>query len=238
MRTDIQQLIADTPAQHSREWYKARLGHFTGSQVGRLMKNGRGGGLSADALTYISEIVSERLINPVVLDVDELTDEYIEATAVTSRAMAWGIDNELNAVKVYEKLTAYKVTSCGALEHETISCFWDSPDGILLEEDGVIEVKCPQVKQHAVFLGVQTAEELKDENPVYYWQCLSHMAVTGAGFCDFISYNPFIKPSVHIVRIHRDSNEIIRLITRISIADAKATERVKYLRHQTELIYG
>lgn len=238
MRTDIQQLIADTPAQRSREWYKARLGHFTGSQVGRLMKNGRGGDLSADAYTYISEIVSERLINPVVLDVDELTDEYIEATAVTSRAMAWGIDNELNAVKVYEKLTAYKVTHCGALQHEDLGCFWDSPDGILLEEDGTIEVKCPQVKQHAVFLGVQTAEELKAENPVYYWQCLSHMAVTGAIFCDFISYNPFIKPSVHIVRIHRDSNEIIRLITRISIADAKATERVKYLRHQTELIYG
>ena len=238
MRSDIQQLIADTPAQRSREWYKARLGHFTGSQVGRLMKNGRGGDLSADAYTYISEIVSERLINPVVLDVDELTDEYIEATAVTSRAMAWGIDNELNAVKVYEKLTAYKVTSCGALQHETIHCFWDSPDGLLLEQDGTIEVKCPQVRQHAVFLGVQTAEELKAENPVYYWQCLSHTAVTGASFCDFISYNPFIKPSIHIVRIHRNDEDIHALIQRIKMADSIATERVKQLRHQTELIYG
>ena len=71
MRTNIQEIIDAQPRQHSVDWYKCRLGHFTGSQVGRLMKKGRGKDAewSADALTYIKEVVAERLINPIVLDI-------------------------------------------------------------------------------------------------------------------------------------------------------------------------
>ena len=42
MITNIKDIIANQPRQHTVDWYKARLGHFTGSQVGRLMKRGRG----------------------------------------------------------------------------------------------------------------------------------------------------------------------------------------------------
>ena len=141
MRTNIEQLGC-TAAQRTAEWYKQRLGHFTGSQVGRLMKRGRGKDAewSADALTYIQEVASERLINPVVMDVADIFDDYMAATQVTSRAMSWGIDHEDEAIAIYEKLTHSQVTRVGSIAYEGLPFFTDSPDGLLLDKDGVIEV--------------------------------------------------------------------------------------------------
>ena len=227
MRTNIQEIIDASPAQHSLDWYRARLGHFTGSQVGRLMKKGRGKDAewSADALTYIKEVVAERLLNPVVTTIDEFFQQYLDLVNTSSKMMAWGIDNELLALGIYVKMTGNKVTHCGSLPHETVQCFWDSPDGLLLNDNGVVEVKCPAPKTHADYLiNVKNPEDLQSVKPEYYWQAISHMAVTGAHFCDWMSYCKFSQIPLHIIRFERDEEVIAQLLERITKADEMAQE--------------
>lgn len=227
MRTNIQEIIDASPAQHSLDWYRARLGHFTGSQVGRLMKKGRGKDAewSADALTYIKEVVAERLLNPVVIEIQDYFQQYLELVNTSSKMMAWGIDNEMNALTTYTKLTGNIVSHCGSLPHESVQCFWDSPDGLLLNDNGVVEVKCPAPKTHAEYLiNVKNPEDLQSVKPEYYWQCISHMAVTGAQFCDWMSYCKFSQIPVHIIRFERDEEVIAQLLERIQKADEMAQE--------------
>ena len=227
MRTNIKDIIASQPRQHTVDWYKNRLGHFTGSQVGRLMKKGRGkdADWSADAITYIKEVVAERLINPVVLDIPDLFDQYLDFTTASSKMMAWGNDNEDKALKAYATLTKREITACGAIQHESIKTFWDSPDGLLLDANGAVEVKCPAPKAHALYLiNVKTPEDLLAVKPEYYWQCFAHMAVSGAEFTDWMSYCPFLKPSLHIVTIPRNEDTIHEMLERIVLAEDLAQE--------------
>lgn len=237
MRSDIIDIIKAQPRQHSNEWYKCRLGHFTGSQVGRLMKRGRGKDAewSADALTYIKEIVAERLINPTILAIPDLFDQYLDFTVASSKMMAWGNDHEQDALGAYVSLKRHKVTSCGSLPHAELAMFWDSPDGILLDADGTVEVKCPAPKTHAEYLtSVHDGESLRKVNEVYYWQVMSHMAVTGASFTDWMSYCPFLKPSLHVVTIERDEDAIGQMLERIEAADKIAESMVLAVRgHKT-----
>lgn len=227
MRTNLQAIIDEQPRQHTAGWYKARLGKFTGSQVGRLMKKGRGKDAewSADALTYIKEVVAERLINPAVIKIPDLFDQWLDFTTTGSKMTAWGNDNEDNALQAYSTLTGAEVTHCGSLPHETLTNFWDSPDGLVMDQNKVLEVKCPAPKTHAEYLlNVNDEEGLKAVNPQYYWQCLAHMAVTGAQACDWMSYCPFLKPALHVVTIERNEDEIAQLLERITLAEGMATE--------------
>lgn len=225
MRTDLKDIIATQPTQHSLDWYRARLGRFTGSQVGRLMKSGRGKDdiFSKDALTYINEIVAERMLNPSVVMVDDLFEEYLMQVTATSKAMAWGNDQEMNARGMYASITKRKVTSCGAIQ--MYAYFADSPDGLCLEQDGAIEIKCPANKTHTEYLAsVHDAEGLKAIKPEYYWQCMAHMAASGAEWCDWMSYCPFNKKPLHVVRLERDSSAIALMLDRLEQAEAIAQE--------------
>ena len=236
MRTNIQDIIAASPAQRTDEWKKQRLGHFTGSQVGRLMKKGRGKDAewSADALTYIKKVVAERLLNPVILINPDYWEEYESLTATYSKIMAYGINNELNAQKNYTKYTGNVITLCGTIQHESVKCFWDSPDGLLLNDNGVVEVKCPTHETHTEYLiNVKTPEDLQSVKPEYYWQAISHMAVTGAQFCDWMSYCKFSQIPLHIIRFERDEEVIAQLLERITKADEMAQELIEKARQRT-----
>lgn len=225
MRNDLKDMIATQPTQHSLDWYRARLGRFTGSQVGRLMKSGRGKDdiFSKDALTYINEIVAERMLNPSVVMVDDLFEEYLLQVTATSKAMAWGNDQEMNARTMYQQVTKRKVTSCGAIQ--MFAYFADSPDGLCLDDDGAIEIKCPANKTHTEYLAsVHDAESLKAIKPEYYWQCMAHMSASGAEWCDWMSYCPFNRKPLHIVRLERDSSAIALMLDRLEQAEAIAQE--------------
>ena len=228
MRHDIQAIIDAQPTQHSLDWYRVRLGKFTGSQVGRLMKSGRGKDevFSKDALAYINEIVAERMLNPAVIEVDDLFEEYLMQTTASSKALAWGVDQELNARGMYVSMTGRKVTSCGAIQF--CDFFADSPDGLVLDENGTIEIKCPMPTTHTTYLAqVHDAESLKALKPEYYWQCMSHMAAASAEWCDWMSYCPFSKKPLHIVRIEHDSDAIGQMLTRVAMAEEMAKDIIK-----------
>ena len=135
--------------------------------------------------------------------------------------MAWGNDQEMNARTLYAKTHNRKVTSCGAVELS--KWFASSPDGLVMDENGCVEIKCPQPKTHTEYLiNVHNAEELKKIKPEYYWQCVAHMAVTGAEWCDWMSYCPFSQKPLHIVRINRDEEAESELHERVDAAEVLA----------------
>ena len=79
MRNDLNDIIAAQPTQHSLDWYRARLGKFTGSQVGRLMKSGRGKDeyFGKDALAAATDIIDTEYTILGNDDTDEVSPDAI-----------------------------------------------------------------------------------------------------------------------------------------------------------------
>lgn len=73
--------------QHSIEWFRKRLGNFTGSQIGLLMKKGRSDYFSDTAKTYIYQVASERDMNPEIINDDVEFEKYLHQVCVNTKAM-------------------------------------------------------------------------------------------------------------------------------------------------------
>lgn len=196
--------------QRTDEWIEQRIGKFTASEICDLMVGGRKKEevFGKTALAYIYKKLAERL-----------TGER-EAVFVND-AMQWGTYQEEFAIKAYEALTGKEVTEVGFVPCPGFE-EWagGSPDGLLLEDNGIVEAKC--------FYGSTRHIECLINNAIpetyqakYYAQVQMNMACTGAVYCDFISFDPRMKDEVfqlNIIRIDRDESFIIELLNRIQEA--------------------
>lgn len=216
--------------QRTLEWYRARLGRITGSQVENIMKSGRAKDeiFGATAKTYLYGLAGERSLNPMIIGDDALFEEYLDTVDVTSKAMRWGTENEPAARELYASLHAsegYKIAEVGSIPYGPLEdVFASSPDGVVADEDGeavgCIEIKCPSVSKYAVYrFQVTDNATLKAVEPKYYWQCQSHMLVTETQWCDFVVYSPWFVEPIHEVRIYRDEADIATLKERIKLAE-------------------
>ena len=210
--------------QRTLEWYRARLGYITGSQVGTLMKSGRTKDkvFSETALTYLYQLAGERSLNPEIVKDDNMFAFYIDQTTSTSKAMRFGTEQEENARNMYIQMTGRAVQEVGLCKHPTIPYLASSPDGITHDADelGCLEVKCPMLSTYSKYVAeIHDNESLKKVNPDYYYQCQNHMACTNATFCDFIAYCPFVENPMHIVRITRDNDDIALMEERVVKAE-------------------
>lgn len=213
-------------AQHSLEWFRKRLGCITGSQVGLLMKSGRNKSemFGETAKSYIYQIAAERDMNPVVVTNDVLFESYIQQVNVESKAMRWGTEQEEDARKLYEQVTGRHIVEVGSCKHPTIESFASSPDGFFCDENtgekGCLEIKCPS---QTIFMRYKDEVEgnstLLTTKSEYFFQCQSHMMVTGAQWCDFVAYCPFQQHPIHIVRITPDYSCFAELEKRINAAN-------------------
>lgn len=219
--------------QRSLNWFRDRLGKITGSQVASIFGKGRAKDdiFSKTALSYLTSIAAERMIPDYVVADDELFSIYLDEVNVTSKAMRIGTEREAEARDLYSEITGNQLQECGCIPHPEIIGFASSPDGLVMCNDaieGTIEVKCPKPTTYLEYLyNVSSAESLKSVNADYYWQCVSHMAVTGAKWCDFIVFCPYISIPLHKVRIIRDDEEIRLLKERLSLALDKVNEIVE-----------
>lgn len=211
-------------AQHSLDWYRSRLGCYTGSCIGKLMKENRQGGFSDTAMTYIYQVAATRYMNDRIVSSDKLFGEYLEAVNVETKAMRWGTEQEAHARRLYAKRTGYTVTERGSVEHPTIPFFASSPDGFI-EDDlnggkGCVEIKCPGQETYMRYRAeVRDNATLKKVKPEYYWQCQSHMMCTGASWCDFVVYCPWQQHPIHVVRILPDKEDMALIAAKIEAAE-------------------
>src|SRR5262245_10675566 len=94
--------------QHTLEWYKARLGRPTASQMWRVMARRKDGKISQTRASYIAELVTARRVTSSFLGY---------ALGPFSPALQWGIDHEDAARDRYVAETGNTVEPVGFIEH-------------------------------------------------------------------------------------------------------------------------
>lgn len=216
--------MVNNAAQHTLDWYRARLGNITGSMVGVLMKRGRHDEFPETAKSYIYQLAAERAMNRAIIEDDEMFGDYLNQTDVSSKAVRFGTEQEANARRIYELLTGRRMIEVGSCRHPHIPHFASSPDGFHYDE-GKGEKVCLEIKVSAQSTFMRYKAEINDNGslmrakPEYFYQCMAHMMVTGAAATDFVVYNPFQSSPMHIVRILSDEAVFSQMERRIRMAD-------------------
>lgn len=181
--------------QGTLEWRMLRLGKISGSRISDVMAKGRDGKPSVTRENYMYELATERLTN-------------IPTESYTSPAMSWGTENEDMARTSYEVHKGVFVSELPWIAHPFVANAGCSPDGLVDDSVGLVEIKCPNTKTHIEYI-------LKGEPPkAYLNQMMWQMACTGRSYVDFVSYDPRLPVDLElfVARLERDE-EYIQLIT-------------------------
>jgi hypothetical protein len=173
--------------QRSEEWVKARLGRLCGSRASDMLATRQDGKPAAGRANLRTQLVLERL-----------TGKPQEST-YQSPAMQAGVENEADALLLYEALTGQLVERTGFLSHNAMlaGC---SLDGHVGDFEGIVEAKCPLPATHLEY--IRSGKVPGD----YQKQILHSLWITGAQWCDWLSYQPSFPEhlQVRIVRIERN----------------------------------
>lgn len=135
-----------------------------------------------------------------------------------------GKEREAAGVIAFELHTGLETSKTGEQQEFIVSpCgLWGgTPDGIA-SDGATIEGKSPMRKYHLSYmLRISDGETLKKEDAGYYWQVQAQIALQGAPYGHWYSFNP--KPhnkraSIHAVIIERNQADIDRMIGKIRLA--------------------
>lgn len=178
--------------QANREaWLQARLGKVTASRVADVVAKTKSGyGASRD--NYMAQLICERLTG-------KPTEGFSNA------AMEWGTEQEPHARAAYSAKTGELVEEVGFIPHHNIPGSGASPDGFV--GDAIVEFKAPNTATHLEYVLAGKPPEK------YVTQMQWQMAVTGAPWADFCSYDPRLPEHLQmlIVRVTRDDKRIAEL---------------------------
>lgn len=212
----------DMPAQGSDEWHRQRLGKFNASRISELMGKGKKKDeyWSKTALSYINEVAAERNLDPEVLSDDEQLWIYLELVSVQNKYMRWGSEHEQEAREIYETRHSLTVEQVGSVDHPDIPYYACSPDGLVVESNSGIEIKCPLPKTYWEWYNtIHDAESLKAVKPEYYWQVMAQIDICDLDYVDFTAYCPLMVKPIFEVRIARDDEAIAQMRERVMRAN-------------------
>lgn len=209
--------------QRSKDWYVARLGFFTGSEISELMTSGRKKEeiFGKTAMSYINKKKAERNISLDTIEDDDKWLRFCQLYYTSNKFMDYGTENEPIARGLYTDMTGNAVTETGSATCG-VPFLSASPDGLVQELDkkGVIEIKCPKIENAQFYIdNVRDAESLKVAKPEYYWQTQCEMLVENADFCDFIVYCEFFDVQLHIVRLYPNIADQQAIVERVNEAN-------------------
>ena len=199
--------------QRSPEWFSARCGRLTGSRAGDMLAT-IGKGEAAARRDLRAQLVVERLTGT------PQEDGYINAV------MQRGIDKEPEAFGAYEAFSGNLVRRTGFLSHSSlmVGC---SLDGDVDNFTGIIEVKCPKSATHI--------EYLKAGNRIpsrHVPQITHNLWVTGAQWCDFVSFDDRLPEGGQLVvlRVERDEAAIAAYELAVSLFLSEVDKEVEAVR--------
>ena len=183
--------VLDCP-QRSAEWFAARLGVLTATGAGDMLASIKKGE-AAGRRNLRARLVVERL-----------TGSPAEPELFVTPAMQRGAGLEAEARAQYEAMTGELAREVGFVRHNTlpIGC---SPDGVVGDFDGGVEIKCPNIATHLSYL--RNPGKLPSE---YVAQVTHTLYVTGAPWWDFVSYDPrFPEPlRLFLVRVKAEDVDL------------------------------
>lgn len=202
----------DEIVQGTPEWHQLRLGKVSASRINDMMAKTKSG-WSTSRENYKYELAVERLTG-------QKTETF------TSGAMQWGTENEPLARGAYTVAKGVFVTEVAWVNHFSVKNSGCSPDGLVDDNRGLIEIKCPLTKTHIKWMidGVPPKEHINQ----MMWQ----MAVTGRHYCDFVSFDPRLPDDLQlfVVRLDRDDEYIEMLTDEVAKFEEEVTMLVTKLK--------
>lgn len=198
--------------QGTKDWFAERCGKATGSRIADVVARTKSG-WGAGRKNYMAQLIAERLTG-------EVAESY------TNAAMQWGIDTEPEAVAAYAFLADNDVQEVGFVRHPAIEDSGASPDR-LVNDDGLVEVKCPNTATHIDTLLGQKIDRR------YLIQIQWQLACTGRQWCDFVSYDPRLPGhlSIFVQRVERDDKWIAELESDVTDFLAELSSKVEQLQN-------
>ena len=167
--------------QRSDAGRQARVGRLTASRAADVLATIKSGEAAARR-DYRLQLVVERLTG------------QPQENGFTSADMQRGIDLEPAAFSAYEAATGILAERVGFCAHDTLlaGC---SPDGVVGAFEGLVELKCPKSATHLRYLraGVVPTE--------YLPQIVCSLWVTGAAWCDFVSFDDRFPIDLQLFRV-------------------------------------
>lgn len=175
--------------QGTPEWLAARLGRVTASRMKDVLAVIKSGEAAARR-DYRTQLVCERLTG------QPQDDVFVSAD------MQRGTDLEPAARAAYEAQTGQWVEQVGFLAHNELMA-GGSPDGVVGDYEGLIEIKCPRPATHINWM---RAGEVPAAHAA---QIRMLLWLTGAEWCDFISYCPHMPEHlrVYVARVEHAVEE-------------------------------
>jgi len=167
--------------QRTPTWHTVRLGKLTGSVAADMLATVKTKGAEAAARRDLRlRLVCERLTGA------SSESDYV------SKDMQRGIDLEPAGRAAYEAATGAIVKPIGFIAHDELPAGC-SPDGLV--RGGIVEIKCPKPATH---LGYIRGRALPAD---YAPQITHNLWITGAGFCDFVSFNDRMPAALQLFRV-------------------------------------
>lgn len=212
---EAEQLEKNTRDQaKSDQWHQARKCRLTSSNFGRIIKR-------------------KKDFN------DHFFNSIFPEKTIRAAATSYGTAHEQIARQMYAKSNKVHVHKCGLVVHPDIPFLGASPDGKVCDKKvtGILEIKCPYSirgetidqalngeKARTLFLEkTDTGVRLK-RNHDYWFQVQGQLLVTGAPFCDFVTYT---SQDIHVERIVPHHETMKSMMTKL--ADVYATHVREYL---------
>ena len=196
--------------QRTDEWFAARIGKVTASRVADVIAKTKTG-YSATRDNYMAQLVCERLTGQ-------------KGESFTNAAMQHGTDTEPLARLSYEVAQNVLVDEVGFVPHPSIEMAGASPDG-LVNDDGLLEIKCPNTATHIETLLSQTVPGK------YNTQMQFQMACTGRKWCDFVSFDNRLPHELQLFvkRVPRDDEFIKQMEAEIIQFLAELDDKINKL---------
>lgn len=244
--------------QRTLDWYVQRLGKITSSGIEALIKDHKEPMTEQELAEWKAANPKSRVTTKVVPFSDatytyldtrvlenylplkssdqyskNIVQEYIEERQIHTKAVDYGTLMESAAREKYAEVMGYEVYEVGFIPYEKYpNLVGGSPDGMIREEPGIIEIKSPwTLEKHLLHLLYEKPEDLLENEPVYYWQCVGNMLFTDTQFCDFISWCPYVSLSkqLKVLRIPRTDYDIKLLSDRIDLGVDYMKEKMHQL---------
>ena len=187
----------------SMEWFRARSGKFTPSELHKLMTEPKSKAdiLSVGAITYIKEKIAETLI-------ENLPNE----NEFTNAATAWGNSYEDEAINLFSDQSDTEIIKPGFIDCNDF--FGGTPDGIAADGSFGIEVKCPYNPTIHLDNLILDPMDFPKARKEYYYQIQGYALLTGIKDWYFISYDPRQQDPLKIrhilVEMDKDAQKRIR----------------------------
>jgi hypothetical protein len=177
--------------QRSAAWSQARAGRLTGSAAADMLAQIKSGEAAARR-NLRTKLVVERLTG------QPLEDGFV------SPAMQWGADKEADAFSAYEAHSGNVVRRTGFLAHRELMAGC-SLDGDIEDFAGIVEIKCPMSATHFGYLKAKCVPS------THLPQIIHNLWISGAAFCDFVSYDPRFPEHLQlfVCRVPRNDIDIL-----------------------------